>query len=77
MKLSVFRERKLFCGVPREGTMKKDEIGKFIDFYNFKRLHQNLDYKTPNDVYNSGCRVGSFVYAELSKLGSLNLPPVV
>ncbi|MDR2782108.1 MAG: hypothetical protein LBB21_06705 [Holosporaceae bacterium] len=26
------------------------------DFYNYKRLHQNLDYKTPNDVYSGGCR---------------------
>ncbi|MDR0753054.1 MAG: integrase core domain-containing protein, partial [Holosporaceae bacterium] len=30
----------------------KVEIEKFINFYNYKRLHQNLDYKTPNDVYS-------------------------
>jgi putative transposase len=26
-------------------------IGRFIDVYNYKRLHQSLDYKTPSEVY--------------------------
>jgi len=26
-------------------------IGKFIDYYNSKRLHSSIDYSTPNEVY--------------------------
>jgi len=34
-------------------TVKEAEqaIGKYIDLYNNKRLHQNLDYQTPAEVY--------------------------
>jgi putative transposase len=44
----------------------KEGIEKFINFYNFKRLHENLDYKTPYEVYNGSCDVEGFVYAKLS-----------
>jgi Transposase and inactivated derivatives len=29
----------------------RESIGRFIDVYNYKRLHQSLDYKTPSEVY--------------------------
>ena len=29
----------------------KESVGKFINMYNFKRLHQALGYKTPAEVY--------------------------
>jgi putative transposase len=29
----------------------KESIGKFINMYNFRRLHQTLGYKTPAEVY--------------------------
>ena len=29
----------------------RDSIGRFIDLYNHKRLHQSLGYKTPAEVY--------------------------
>ncbi|MDR2781460.1 MAG: integrase core domain-containing protein, partial [Holosporaceae bacterium] len=50
----------------------KEEIEKFINFYNYKRLHQNLDYKTPNDVYTGSCRVESFIYAQINLSETLN-----
>jgi putative transposase len=50
----------------------KDEIEKFVNFYNYERLHQNLDYKTPNDVYNGGCKNKSFIYAKITSDESLN-----
>jgi putative transposase len=50
----------------------KDEIEKFVNFYNYRRLHQNLDYKTPNDVYNGGCKNRSFIYAKITLDESLN-----
>jgi putative transposase len=45
----------------------KHEIAKFIDFYNNKRLHQNLGYHTPNEVYNDGSIVNGFTYAKRTK----------
>ena len=43
-------EHVLLCGFQ---TIKevRDSIGKFIDTYNHKRLHQSLGYKTPAEVY--------------------------
>ncbi len=29
-------------------------IGKYFEYYNFKRYHQSLDYNTPFDVYQKG-----------------------
>lgn len=32
-------------------TQAIDGIGNYFEFYNYKRSHQSLDYKTPADVY--------------------------
>jgi len=29
----------------------RQELSKFVDFYNYQRPHQSLDYKTPAEVY--------------------------
>ena len=29
----------------------RKNIKKYINFYNFKRPHQSLDYQTPDEVY--------------------------
>jgi putative transposase len=50
----------------------KEEVEKFIVFYNYKRLHQNLGYKTPNDVYSGSCKVKSFIYAQMNVCETLN-----
>jgi putative transposase len=27
----------------------------FVEFFNQERLHQGLDYQTPDEVYKAGC----------------------
>lgn len=29
-------------------------LGEFVEFFNNERLHQSLDYRTPNEVYEAG-----------------------
>ncbi|MBF0119580.1 MAG: transposase, partial [Desulfobacterales bacterium] len=31
----------------------KEGLKKYIEFYNCKRLHQALKYKTPTEIYNN------------------------
>ena len=45
----------------------KKHIQQFVYFYNFKRLHQNLNYNTPNNVYNKIVDGHSFIYAKVEK----------
>ena len=45
----------------------KKHIQQFVYFYNFKRLHQNLNYNTPNNVYNKIVDRQSFIYAKVEK----------
>jgi len=37
-----------------DGDDAYKNISEYIDFYNNERLHQNLGYKTPNEVYQKG-----------------------
>lgn len=30
--------------------------GRWINFYNYERPHQSLDYKTPYEIYENGCQ---------------------
>ena len=33
-------------------------INNFLNWYNIERPHQALNYKTPNEVFLTGCSVG-------------------
>jgi putative transposase len=33
------------------GIHLKQEVNEWFEWYNERRLHQSLDYKTPNQVY--------------------------
>lgn len=36
-------------------TELSNGLKAFIEFFNNERLHQGLDYQTPNEVYEQGC----------------------
>jgi len=36
------------------GTEARQSLARYFSFYNSKRLHENLDYATPDDVYFAG-----------------------
>jgi len=36
------------------GTEARQSLTRYFSFYNSKRLHENLDYATPDEVYFSG-----------------------
>jgi putative transposase len=40
-------------------------IGKYINIYNTQRLHQSLDYATPDEVYFKGVNNRMFESSEL------------
>jgi putative transposase len=36
-------------------TELSDGLKGFVGFFNQERLHQGLDYQTPDEVYEAGC----------------------
>jgi putative transposase len=35
----------------RNGREAQQQLSAYFDFYNRRRLHQSLDYRTPDEVY--------------------------
>jgi len=38
----------------RDGREARERLRAYFDFYNRKRGHQSLDYRTPDEVYFAG-----------------------
>ncbi len=49
-----------------EGEELRKLLGEFVKFFNNERIHQGLDYKTPDEVY----REGSFPSAIIKKMAA-------
>ena len=49
-----FKQEEFYLNDYDSVTTLKKAINKYIEFYNHKRWHQSLDYKTPADVYFAG-----------------------
>lgn len=43
----------------RDVTHARERIKNYLEFYNKKRLHQSLDYKTPMVVYRTNANLGT------------------
>ena len=39
----------------RNGSEARQQLSTYFDFYNRRRLHQSLDYRTPDEVYFGVC----------------------
>lgn len=44
----------VYCRAYESFTEAKDSLGKYFKFYNNKRMHQSLGYRTPEDVFING-----------------------
>jgi putative transposase len=40
----------------RDGGEARQRLANYIEFYNSRRLHQSLEYNTPDEVYFGTCR---------------------
>ena len=47
----------------RDGREARERLSAYCDFYNRRRLHQSLDYRTPDEVYFGGHKSGLAVAA--------------
>ncbi len=45
------KQEQIYINPPDDITELKQQINKFIKFYNYQRPHQSLKYKTPSQIY--------------------------
>ncbi len=46
----------------------KDDVRDYMEFYNYKRFHETLEYKKPMSVYREGLEVNSKNYKALQQI---------
>ena len=46
----------------------KEDTKDYINFYNYKRFHQTLDYKKPMNVYYNSLKINDENYNNLSEI---------
>ncbi|MFP4498835.1 MAG: integrase core domain-containing protein [Vulcanimicrobiota bacterium] len=51
MKKSRFRDECLNTHLFRNLSEAREIIGEYIQWFNSKRLHSGLDYRTPNELF--------------------------
>ena len=44
----------------------RKSLGQFVKFFNSERIHQGLEYKTPDEVYEEGLITNRFVLNSIS-----------
>ena len=48
----------------------KDDIGDYMEFYNYRRFHETLEYKKPMDTYRNSLATNSDNYDDLCEKAS-------
>jgi len=51
----TIKYEEVFLHAYRDGREAQQRLANFIEFYNSRRLHQSLDYQTPDEVYFGAC----------------------
>ena len=49
--LRTVKYEEVYLNEYQDGRQAVDGLGRYFDFYNHRRLHQSLDYRTPAEVY--------------------------
>jgi len=47
------KQEEIYLNPPDNIKELKQGIDKFINFYNYQRPHQSLNYKTPSQIYHN------------------------
>ena len=45
----------------------KDDVRDYMEFYNYRRFHETLDYKKPMETYHNSLTINNENYDDLSK----------
>ena len=45
----------------------KDDVKEYIEFYNFRRFHETLNYKKPMNIYHKSLKINNENYDKLDK----------
>jgi putative transposase len=52
----TIKYEEVFLHAYQDGREAQHRLANYIDFYNSRRLHQSLDYNTPDEVYFDTCK---------------------
>ncbi len=45
----------------------KDDVRDYMEFYNYRRFHETLDYKKPMETYHNSLTINNQNYDDLDK----------
>ena len=45
----------------------KDDVRDYMEFYNYRRFHESLDYKKPMETYHNSLTINNENYDDLNK----------
>ena len=56
----------------------RDDVRDYMEFYNYRRFHETLDYKKPMEIYRHSLAINNQHYDDLSKkVDQIDLPLIL